>query len=54
MLDQKTFEEYRNSLKSVKMEKDKNLRTESGRLWSEIIRHKYEFNRVQKELEILN
>ena len=27
VLDQKTFEEYKNSLKSVKMEKDKNLRT---------------------------
>ena len=52
-LDEKTFEDYKNSLKTIKKENDKNLGSETARLWSEIRKHKYEFNRKNKELEIL-
>ena len=32
-LDEKTFLDYKNSLKEVKKQKDKNLNGESSRLW---------------------
>lgn len=44
-LDEATFAEYKKSLKTTKMEKDKTLSSEAGRFWTEIARHRYMFNR---------
>ena len=52
-LDEAGFDSFKQSLKSSKEEKDKNLLSEAGRFWSEIAKHTYLFNRQEAELKEL-
>lgn len=52
-LDEKTFNEYKDSLFNTKIQKDKNLNAESTRFWGEIVKHSYEFTRKEKEIELI-
>jgi secreted Zn-dependent insulinase-like peptidase len=52
-LTEEEFNQYRDSLLSTKQQKDKKLADESLRFWSEIVKHAYEFNRKEQELEAL-
>jgi secreted Zn-dependent insulinase-like peptidase len=52
-LTEATFNEYKNSLESTKRQKDKNLSSEASRFWGEIVKHSYEFERKEKEIEII-
>jgi insulysin len=48
------FEEIRDSVLTIYEEKDKNLKEEFDRYWSnELITHKYQFNRQELECELL-
>jgi insulysin len=53
----KVTDEYFNkmvdSIRNKKMQKDLNLRSETARLASEIVTHQYEFDRKNKEIEML-
>lgn len=52
-LDEKTFQEYKDSLENTKRQKDKNLGSEASRFWGEILKHSYEFERKEKEIEVI-
>lgn len=52
-LDEATFNEYKASLESTKKQKDKNLAAEATRFWGEIVKHSYEFQRKEKEIDFI-
>lgn len=47
------FDQFREALISKRKEKPKNLNEESHRYWSEIVSKRYDFNRLEKEIEQL-
>jgi secreted Zn-dependent insulinase-like peptidase len=52
-LSQEVFDHYKSALLTVKAEKDKNMKAETSRYWSEIVKHRYIFDRKQQELDTL-
>ncbi len=52
-LKEETFQEYKTALENTKRQKDKNLPSEAARFWGEIVKHSYEFERKEKEIEVI-
>ena len=52
-LTEETFQEFKKGIESTKRQKDKNLTVEANRFWEEIVKHCYEFERKEKEIETI-
>jgi secreted Zn-dependent insulinase-like peptidase len=40
-------------LYNTKIQKDKTLQAEAQRFWGEVVKHSYDFNRKEKETELI-
>lgn len=53
-MTEEEFKVQKNSVRTQVAEKDKNMAEESSRHWGEISGHTYDFDKQEKELEILD